>query len=76
VLVGMAAAVAATTHAPLMAAVLAFEVSGDYAVVLPLVLATAIAAGLARRLDPDSVYTAELRDRGVTWQLTRTLPAP
>ncbi len=76
VLVGMAAAVAATTHAPLMAAVLAFEVSGDYAVVLPLVLATAIAAGLARRLDPDSIYTAELRDRGVTWQLTRTLPAP
>ncbi len=74
VLVGMAAAVAATTHAPLMAAVLAFEVSGDYAVVLPLVLATAIAAGLARRLDPDSIYTAELRDRGVTWQLTRTLP--
>jgi CIC family chloride channel protein len=73
-LVGMAAAVAATTHAPLMAAVLAFEVSGDYAVVLPLVLATAIATGLARRLDPDSVYTAELRDRGVTWQLTRTLP--
>ena len=76
VLVGMAAAVAATTHAPLMAAVLAFEVSGDYAVVLPLVLATAIATGLARRLDPDSVYTAELRDRGVTWQLTRTLPTP
>lgn len=69
-LVGMAAAVAATTHAPLMAAVLAFEVSGDYAVVLPLVLATAVATGLARRLDPDSVYTAELRARGVTWQLT------
>jgi len=76
VLVGMAAAVASTTHAPLMAAVFAFEVSGDYAVVLPLVLATAIATGLARRLDRDSVYTAELRDRGVTWQLTRTLPNP
>jgi CIC family chloride channel protein len=69
-LVGMAAAVAATTHAPLMAAVLAFEVSGDYAIVLPLVLATAVATGLARRLDRDSVYTAELRERGVTWQLS------
>ena len=46
-LVGMAAAVAASTHAPLMAAVLAFEVSGDYAVVLPSV-ATAVAAGLPR----------------------------
>jgi chloride channel protein, CIC family len=69
-LVGMAAAVAATTHAPLMAAVLAFEVSGDYAIVLPLVLATAIATGIARRLDRDSIYTAELRERGVTWELT------
>jgi len=80
-LVGMAAAVAATTHAPLMAAVLAFEVSGDYAVVLPLVIATAVATGIARRLDRDSVYTAELRERGVTWELTMSAevvdePAP
>jgi hypothetical protein len=29
-----------------------------------------VATGLARRLDRDSVYTAELRERGVTWQLT------
>jgi len=69
-LVGMASAVAATTHAPLMAAMLAFEVSGDYGVVLPLVLATAIATGLARKLGRDSIYTAELRARGVSWELT------
>ncbi len=69
-LVGMASAIAATTHAPLMAAVLAFEVSGDYGVVLPLVLATAIATALARKLGRDSIYTAELRARGVTWELT------
>jgi CIC family chloride channel protein len=69
-LVGMASAIAATTHAPLMAAALAFEVSGDYGVVLPLVLATAIATGLARKLGRDSIYTAELRARGVSWELT------
>jgi CIC family chloride channel protein len=69
-LVGMAAAIAAATHAPLMAAVLAFELSGDYAVVLPLVLATAIATGLSRMLGQDSIYMAELRARGVTWELT------
>jgi CIC family chloride channel protein len=63
-LVGMAAAISASTHAPLMGAVLAFEVSGDYAVVLPLVLATALAAGLARMLGQDSIYVAELRARG------------
>ncbi len=66
----MAAAIAAATHAPLMAAVLAFELSGDYAVVLPLVLATALATALARTLARDSIYTAELRARGVAWELT------
>jgi len=65
-LVGMAAAIAAATHAPLMAAILAFELSGDYAVVLPLVLATALAAAVARALHPDSIYTAELRARRST----------
>ena len=69
-LVGMAAATAATTHAPLMAAVMAFELSGDYAVVLPLMLATALATIVSRRLRRDSIYTAELRERGVGWELT------
>lgn len=69
-LVGMAAAIAAATHAPLMAALLAFELSGDYGVVLPLVLATGIATAFARVLSRDSIYTAELRARGVSWELT------
>jgi CIC family chloride channel protein len=57
-LVGMAAMTAATTHAPLMAAVMVFELSDDYALVLPLLLATAMATFLSRRLHPESVYTA------------------
>lgn len=69
-LVGMAAATAATTHAPLMAAVMVFELSGDYAIALPLVLATAIATLASRSLRSDSIYTAELRERGVAWRLT------
>ena len=69
-LVGMAAATAATTHAPMMAAVMVFELSGDYAIALPLLLATALATFLSRRLRTDSIYTAELRQRGVAWQLT------
>lgn len=69
-LVGMAAATAACTHAPLMAAVLVFELSGDYAIALPLVLATAIATLVARRLHRDSIYSAELKQRGVSWELT------
>jgi chloride channel protein, CIC family len=69
-LIGMAAAIAATTHAPLMGAVLACELSGDYALVLPLLVATAVAAAWARRLYVDSVYTAELSRRGLRWRLT------
>ncbi|HEX4423713.1 MAG TPA: chloride channel protein [Kofleriaceae bacterium] len=69
-LVGLAAALAATTHAPLTAAVLACELSGDYALLLPLLVATAPAAAWARRLYVDSVYTAELSRRGLRWRLT------
>lgn len=69
-LVGLAAALAATTHAPLTATVLACELSGDWAMVLPLLLASAIAAGAARKLYIDSVYTAELTRRGLRWRLT------
>jgi len=69
-LVGMAAVVAATTHAPLMATVLAFEMSGDYALVVPLLAATALATGTARALRRDSIYTAEVRRNGVHWDGT------
>ena len=70
VLVGLAAALAATTHAPLMSALLACELSGDYQLVLPLLVACALASGVARRLYIDSVYTAELTRRGLRWRLT------
>jgi CIC family chloride channel protein len=69
-LVGMAAATAATAHAPLLASVMAFELSGDYAVVLPLVLATAIATLVSRQMHRDSVYGAELRRKGLGWEVT------
>lgn len=68
-LVGMAAVVAATTHAPLMATVLVFELSGDYAIVLPLLTACAIATVLSRRVHRESIYTEELRRRGSKWEV-------
>lgn len=69
-LVGMAAATAASTHAPLTAAVLIFEVSGDYPLVVPLVLATAMAVAMSRRLGGESLYETELRRRGLGWEIT------
>lgn len=68
-LVGMAAMIAATTHAPVMATVLVFELSGDYAIVLPLMTACALATLLSRRLHPESIYTEELYRRGTRWEV-------
>jgi len=68
-LVGMAAVIAATTHAPLMATVLVFELSGDYAIVLPLLTACAIATVLSRSVHRESIYTEELRRRGSQWEV-------
>jgi chloride channel protein, CIC family len=56
VLCGMAGAIAATTRAPIMASVLGFELSGDYAIVLPLFITTATATALARPLHRKSIY--------------------
>jgi chloride channel protein, CIC family len=68
-LVGMAAMIAATTHAPIMATVLVFELSGDYAIVLPLLTSCAIATLVSRWLHRESIYTEELRRRGTRWEI-------
>jgi chloride channel protein, CIC family len=69
-LVGMAATTAASIHAPLTAAVLVFELSGDYAIALPLLLATFVATTISRSLGADSVYEAELKRKGLRLELT------
>jgi chloride channel protein, CIC family len=65
-LVGMGSAIAATVHAPLLAMIMIFEISLNYSVMPPLMLACAISTVVARRLHPDSIYTAPLRRKGVT----------
>jgi CIC family chloride channel protein len=69
-LVGMAAATAASIHAPLTAAVMVFELSGDYLIVLPLILATVVATTASKALGDESVYETELRKRGLGWEMT------
>jgi CIC family chloride channel protein len=69
-LVGMAAATAASIHAPLTAAIMVFELSGDYLIVLPLILATVIATTTSKALGGESVYESELRKRGLGWEMT------
>jgi chloride channel protein, CIC family len=70
VLVGMAATTAASIHAPLTAAVMIFELSGDYLIVLPLLLATVVSTSVSTGFGGESVYEAELRRRGLGWDIT------
>jgi CIC family chloride channel protein len=63
-LVGMGAVVAAATGAPITGILLVFEMTNDYAIVLPLMLTTVIAHVVARRLEPDTLYSGWLRRRG------------
>lgn len=69
-LVGMAATTAASIHAPLTAAVMVFELSGDYPIAVPLLLATVVATTASRLLGSKSVYEEELSRRGLAWDLT------
>ena len=64
-LVGMAGLVAGATHAPLTAIMMVFEMTGDYGLILPLMLTSVLAYGIARRLHPESIYTEWLVRRGV-----------
>jgi CIC family chloride channel protein len=64
-LVGMAGVLAGTTHAAVSAVLIIFELTGDYGVILPLMLSAAVAAATSRALEPDSLYTAPLQRRGV-----------
>jgi H+/Cl- antiporter ClcA len=45
-------------------------VPAAYPIVLPLLLATFVATAVSRRWKGESVYAAELRQKGVTWELT------
>jgi len=64
-LVGMAGVLAGTSHAPITAVLLAFELTHNYEVVLPVMLASAVATLVARGLQRDSIYTEKLRARGI-----------
>ncbi len=64
-MVGMAGVVSGATHAPLTAIFMVFEMTGDYGLILPLMLTSVIAYMLARRIHPESIYTEWLVRRGV-----------
>jgi chloride channel protein, CIC family len=63
-IVGMAAMVGAGTGGVMTAIVMIFEMTRDYAVIVPVIVAVAIAAGVRRALIGETIYTIKLRHRG------------
>lgn len=64
VLVGMAGVMSGVMHAPLTAMFLLAEITGGYHLIIPLMLTVAISYISARHLEPHSVYTRRLAQRG------------
>jgi CIC family chloride channel protein len=78
-LVGMAALLAGSVRAPLTATILLFEMTGDYRIILPVMLAVAASVLLSERIERDSIYLGALvrigvrLDRGRDVELLRTI---
>jgi CIC family chloride channel protein len=64
-IVGMAAAFSAVARAPLTSILIVFEITGDYHLVLPLMLAASLATFIGDRVHRDSVYAMALARRGI-----------
>jgi CIC family chloride channel protein len=59
-MVGMGAMVGGSTGAAMTAVAMVFEMTLDYDIVLPMILAVAVALGVRRTLSRENIYTAKL----------------
>lgn len=72
-LVGMAAVFSAAARAPLTSMLIVFEMSNDYRLILPLMVAGMVASTFAQWLHPDSIYSLKLTKRGIRFEQGRDL---
>ncbi len=64
-LVGMGAVAAGAMHAPITSILIIFELTNDYRIILPLMIACIISVLITTRLKKDSIYTLKLSRRGI-----------
>lgn len=72
-LVGMGAVLAGAVHCPITAILLLFEMTGDYRIILPIMLCAVVSTLVSQRLTKGSVYTERLLRRGIHLHLGRDL---
>ncbi|MCB0046697.1 MAG: chloride channel protein [Caldilineaceae bacterium] len=70
-IVGMAAVFSGAARAPITAVLIVFEMSNDYQLILPLMLATVLSTLLAELLFPESIYTLKLKLKGISLERGR-----
>ncbi|MDK2847279.1 MAG: chloride channel protein family [Desulfuromonadales bacterium] len=63
-LTGMGMMLAATTHAPLMAIIMIFEMTLDYQLILPLMLGCVLAHFTAQGIESRSIYSGSMERKG------------
>ncbi|HEY3811748.1 MAG TPA: chloride channel protein [Caulobacteraceae bacterium] len=63
-MVGMGAMVGGGTGAVMTAVTMIFEMTLDYAIVMPMIVAVAMSIGVRRLLSPENIYTLKLVRRG------------
>ena len=64
-LVGMAAFFSGAARAPITAILILFEMTGDYHIILPLMLTTVVSTFVSQIISKDTIYTLKLTRRGV-----------
>ncbi len=65
-IVGMGAVVAGTTHGVLSAILIVYEMTNNYQVILPIMIAAGLASLISRSIEPESIYYKKLSRRGGT----------
>jgi len=73
-MVGMAAVFAAAARAPITSILILFEMTRDYSIMLPLMMAVAVSTVVAQLITRDTIYTLKLRRRGVEIEERREAP--
>ncbi|MBN1688938.1 MAG: chloride channel protein [Candidatus Omnitrophica bacterium] len=64
-LVGMASVFAGAAHAPVTAILIVFEMTGDYRMILPIMVAVVVSTSISQLISRESIYTIKLKDRGI-----------
>ncbi len=64
-LVGMASVFAGAAHAPVTAILIVFEMTRDYRMILPIMVAVVVSTSISQMISRESIYTIKLKRKGI-----------